>query len=87
VRDSLFDLVMMDCQMPDMDGFQATREIRLMDESRARIPIVAMTASAMDGDRERCLNSGMNDYIAKPIREKDLLAVVQRHLIAIEPAN
>jgi CheY-like chemotaxis protein/two-component sensor histidine kinase len=69
-----YDLVLMDCQMPEMDGFEATRLIR-REESKVldcNIPISAMTASAMKGDKERCLQAGMNDFIAKPVRMKEL---------------
>jgi len=62
-----FDLVFMDCEMPVMDGFQATAAIRARDDTLAEIPIVAITAQAMQGDRERCLMAGMNDYIVKPL--------------------
>ncbi|BFM10556.1 hypothetical protein R50072_07090 [Simiduia litorea] len=68
-----FDLILMDCQMPRMDGFQATRKIRELAAPANQVPIIAMTANAMSGDREYCIVSGMNDYIAKPI-EPDLLA-------------
>ena len=71
------DLVFMDVQMPIMDGFEATRAIRTAEMATGKhLPIVAMTAHAMKGDRERCLNAGMNDYIAKPIRSADLLRVI-----------
>jgi len=69
--DGLFNysLVFMDCQMPEMDGYQATRNIRSQHRNRgfSDIPIVAMTANAMKGDKEKCLDAGMNDYISKPI--------------------
>jgi signal transduction histidine kinase/ActR/RegA family two-component response regulator len=66
VERAAYDLVLMDCQMPEMDGFAAARAIRLLDCGRT-LPIVAMTANAMAGDRGRCLESGMDDYLAKPI--------------------
>ncbi len=73
-----FDLVLMDVQMPGMDGFTATRAIRRFTvEKRARVPIVAMTAHAMRGDRERCLEAGMNGYIAKPIKAAELRSVIE----------
>ncbi len=77
-----YDLVLMDCQMPKMDGFEATRRWRALERSRflAHVPIVALTASAVNGDRERCIQCGMDDYLVKPFEMDDLLAVVQRHL-------
>jgi signal transduction histidine kinase/CheY-like chemotaxis protein/ligand-binding sensor domain-containing protein len=72
-----FDLIFMDCQMPELDGFEATRAIRSQCGSSAPI-IVAMTANAMEGDRERCLAAGMNDYIAKPVVLQDLAACINR---------
>jgi two-component system sensor histidine kinase/response regulator len=72
-----FDLILMDVQMPEMTGIQATMNIRLLEGTGCRIPIVAMTASAMVEDRERCLAAGMDDFISKPISHKDLVRVVE----------
>jgi CheY-like chemotaxis protein len=76
-----YDLVFMDCEMPVMDGFEATQAIREWERRnvRPRTPIVAVTANALDGDRERCLATGMDDYLAKPFRMQELVAVVRRH--------
>ncbi|MCA8984698.1 MAG: response regulator [Planctomycetaceae bacterium] len=72
-RDGRFDLILMDVQMPVMDGFQATAAIRQLEQATGgHIPIVAMTARAMKGDRERCLEAGMDGYVSKPIRKGDL---------------
>ena len=77
-----FDLVFMDCQMPELDGFEATRLIRSgqSGEANRSLPIVAMTANAMVGDRERCIAAGMDDYIAKPVRKKDFLRMIEKYL-------
>ena len=78
VQNRCFDLVFMDCQMPLMDGFEATRGIRNLVEPARSIPIVAMTANAMKGDRERCLEAGMDDYVAKPVKAAMLQEMIQR---------
>lgn len=75
-----YPLIFMDCQMPEVDGFEATALIRKMEGKSARTPIIAMTANAMQGDRERCLAAGMDDYVAKPIRPKELQAVLETWL-------
>jgi PAS domain S-box-containing protein len=76
-----FDLILMDVQMPVMDGLEATRTIRRREEALGtHIPIVAMTAHAIKGDRERCLEAGMDEYIAKPVRPRELYALLHRLL-------
>jgi len=77
-----FDAVLMDCQMPVLDGFSATRQLREWEQQQQRkpLPVIAMTANVMEGDRERCLEAGMDDYIGKPFRNEDLHATLQRWL-------
>jgi two-component system sensor histidine kinase/response regulator len=78
VTDQPQDLIIMDCQMPDLDGYEATRRIRELETPDRRTPIVAMTAYAMRGDRERCLAAGMDDYYSKPVTGDDFLEMIQR---------
>jgi CheY-like chemotaxis protein len=77
-----YDLVLMDCQMPEMDGFEATRVVRLEGSKvlNPRIPIIAMTAATMQGDREKCIQAGMNDFIAKPVQKRELSEILARWL-------
>jgi CheY-like chemotaxis protein len=79
LRQDAFDLVLMDVQMPEMDGFEATAEIRKLEAAAGgHLPIIAMTAHAMKGDEERCLASGMDRYITKPIRPHQLEDAVEK---------
>jgi two-component system sensor histidine kinase/response regulator len=80
-----FDLVLMDAQMPVMDGFECTAAIRRLEEhTRAHIPIIAMTAHAMVGDRHRCLEAGMDGYIAKPVHAHELFETIDSVLARAE---
>jgi len=79
VTERHFDIVFMDVQMPGIDGLEATRRIRQV-EALGRLPIVAMTAYAMQGDREKCLEAGMDDYVSKPVRRDDIAAAISRRL-------
>ncbi len=76
-----YDLVLMDCQMPKMDGFEATRFIRTNEDQCGKVAIVALTANAMKGDREKCIGAGMDDYLTKPVRPVDLEEVVQKWVV------
>ena len=83
VQEKKYDLILMDCQMPVMDGLEATKRIRRLEregELEGHVPIVAFTASAVKGDRNGCLEAGMDDHIRKPVSSRELLAMINRHL-------
>jgi len=83
LQQNRYDLVLMDCQMPEMDGFTASREIRRREsagELPGRLPIIALTANALKGDRQRCLDAGMDDYLSKPLQAAQLQAMLVKYL-------
>jgi CheY-like chemotaxis protein len=83
-----FDLVLMDVQMPEMDGFEATAAIREKEKIEGgHLPIIAMTAHTMKGDRERCLQSGMDGYVLKPIQSKEFFTTIEEVITSPQPAN
>src|SRR5262249_7731748 len=84
VERNLYSVILMDCQMPEMDGFEATKAIRRLEQSRGTYtPIIAVTALAMVGDRERCISVGMDDYISKPI-DRQILKIKLNHWLQKE---
>ncbi len=82
-NDRNFDLIFMDCQMPIMDGFEATKQVREYEKKSnlIHIPIIALTANAMKGDKERCIQAGMDDYLSKPVRQKDFAGIIRKWLV------
>jgi CheY-like chemotaxis protein len=86
LRRERFDIVLMDCQMPVMDGFEATRSMREDPAVLApRTPVIAVTANAMESDRQACLAAGMDDYLSKPFKDEELHAMIQRYLAGDPP--
>ncbi len=80
VHEKLFDIVLMDVQMPEMNGFEATAAIRVAEQPGQHLPIIALTAHAMEGDRQRCLQAGMDSYVCKPIKVAELLGTMAQML-------
>ena len=76
----VFDLILMDCQMPEMDGYEATREIRAKEAGTKHIPIIAVTANTMLGDKEKCLATGMDAFVPKPIKTEVLAETIEQFL-------
>lgn len=74
-----YDIIFMDVQMPHMDGFEATQEIRKAEGSQKHTPIIAITANALSGDREKCIKSGMDDYISKPLKGETLEQMLKKY--------
>lgn len=85
IAQSHYSVVLMDCQMPEMDGFQATREIRRRQNGVERTPVIALTTMSEDTDKKRCLAAGMDDYLHKPFDLNDLIKILDRWVPGITP--
>lgn len=83
IKEKSYDLILMDCQMPEMDGYVATAEIRKLEQinNKSPVPIIAVTAHSLESDREKCMTSGMNDYIPKPINIDQLATTIEKWLV------
>jgi CheY-like chemotaxis protein len=77
------ELIFMDVNMPEMDGYTATRQIRTMEEPYRSIPVIALTADAMQGDKEKCMEAGMTDYLSKPFRLEEIEAVLKKRMLLV----
>jgi CheY-like chemotaxis protein len=75
-----YAMILMDCRMPKMDGYQAARKVRELQGPKSQVPIIALTAHAMEEDKEKCLKAGMNDYLAKPIKINDIREMMEKWL-------
>ena len=82
-----YDIIFMDCQMPVMDGYQATEQIRKLEANKKHTIIIAMTANAMEGDRAKCLDAGMDDYLSKPINFDVMLNLLNTYTRQIHPVT
>lgn len=80
LKEQTFDLILMDCQMPVLDGYQTTKIIREEEQrvNKKRCPIVAITANAMFGDKDRCLSAGMDDFLSKPFQSRQILEMIEK---------